>query len=268
MSFIVEKYAELPKPLRKPLWKWWHKTMNKYDSQNAANFMNYGYESLNGDPRPRLVNGDESDRYCIQLYDHVVNRADLKGKKVLEVGSGRGGGASYITRYYEPESYVGMDISESSIAFCNNHYKVDKLSFKQGIAEKIPFEDDSFDVVVNVESARCYNDMQAFFNEVFRVLKKGGKLLLADMVYPKELSLLRERMKNAMFNAIHETDISGNVVAALEKDSERREQLIDRIAPRILKNAARTFAGTIGTSRYNNFADGTFQYWSFVMAKN
>lgn len=267
MSRIVEKYAELPKPLRKPLWQWWHRTMNKYDSENAANFMNYGYESLNGDPRLKLVNGDETDRYCIQLYDHVVNRADLKGKKVLEVGSGRGGGASYITRYFKPESYVGMDISESSISFCNKHYKVDGLSFKHGIAEKLPFEDNSFDFVVNVESARCYSDMQAFFNEVYRVLKDDGKLLIADMIYPKEIEEFNARIARSKFKKQEETNISKNVVKALEKDSERREHLIDTKAPKILRKSFKTFAGTLGTSRYNNFANGVFQYWSFVLAK-
>lgn len=268
MSRIVEKYAELPKPLRKPLWQWWHKTMNKYDGENAANFMNYGYERLNGDPKITLKDDDETSRYCIQLYDHVVNRAEVKGKDVLEVGSGRGGGASYITRYYEPKSYTGMDITPSSIDFCNIHYEgVDGLSFKAGNAEKLPFEDNSFDFVVNVESARCYSDQPAFFSEVFRVLKADGKLLMADMRYPNEMDALRKMLKDAGFKTRHETNISKNVVAALEKDSERRENLIDTKAPKILRSSFKTFAGTIGTSRFNNFADGTFQYWSFVMEK-
>jgi ubiquinone/menaquinone biosynthesis C-methylase UbiE len=267
MTRIVEKYAELPKPLRKPLWQWWHRTMNKYDRENAANFMNYGYELLNGDPRLQLKEGDEIDRYCIQLYDHVVNRADLKGKDVLEVGSGRGGGASYITRYFNPKSYIGLDISESSIAFCNDHFDVPGLSFKHGIAEKLPFPDGTFDFVVNVESARCYNNMQAFFNEVYRVLKADGKLLIADMIYPKELEEFRARIDRSGFKVVHETNISRNVVAALDKDSARREHLIDTKAPKILRKSFKTFAGTVGTSRYNNFANGIFEYWSFVLEK-
>ncbi|MEA1873338.1 MAG: hypothetical protein U9N51_02775 [Bacteroidota bacterium] len=54
MSKIVEKFAELPKPLRKPLWKYWHNKMNEIDSDNQANFMNYGYENLNGDAKLEL----------------------------------------------------------------------------------------------------------------------------------------------------------------------------------------------------------------------
>lgn len=268
MTRIVEKYAELPKILRKPLWKWWHNTMNKHDSDNIAKFMNYGFNYLNGDAGIELKDQDETDRYCIQLYDHVVRKADLKTKNVLEVGVGRGGGASYITRYYEPRNYTGMDISKSSIAFCNNHYKdVEGLTFKCGNAEKLPFEDNSFDFVVNVESARCYNNQVAFFNEVFRVLKPNGKLLLADMIYPAEIDGFRSIIKQSGFNTLEETNISKNVVSGLEKDSKRREDLIDEKAPKFLRKSFKTFAGTLGTSRYNNFATGVFQYWSFILKK-
>ncbi len=268
MSRIIEKYAELPKLFRKPLWQWWHKKINKYDSDNIANFMNYGFSYLNDDPEIVLKESDEPNRYCIQLYDHVVNKAEIKGKEILEVGSGRGGGASYITRYYKPESYIGMDITPSSIDFCNKHYKnVDGLSFTCGNAEKLPFEDNSFHFVVNVESARCYNNQDKFFNEVFRVLKDDGKLLLADMVYPEEIEGLKDKMTTAGFVITSETNISENVVAALEKDSARREHLIDTKTPKFFRKSFKTFAGTVGTSRYNNFATGVFQYYSYILEK-
>ncbi|MDA3911188.1 MAG: class I SAM-dependent methyltransferase [Bacteroidales bacterium] len=268
MTKIIEKYAELPKPLRKPLWKWWHRKMNQYDSGNVANFMNYGYEYLNGDVRVQLKDQDEIDRYCIQLYDHVVNKFNLETKDVLEVGAGRGGGASYISRYFKPKSYIGMDISKSSIEFCNNYYdNVEALNFVCGNAEKLPFDDNMFDFVINVESARCYNNQLAFFNEVFRVLKPDGKLLLADMIYPVEIDKLQSIIKQSGFDIVQETNISKNVVSALEKDSDRREGLIDKKMPKFLRKSFKTFAGTLGTSRYNNFADGTFQYLSFVLEK-
>jgi len=268
MARIIEKYAELPKPLRKPLWKWWHKRMIKFDDDNIANFMNYGFSNLNGEPKLVLNENDETDRYCIQLYDHVVNKAKIKDTHVLEVGSGRGGGASYIARYYQPESYIGMDITPYSIQFCNEHYKdIEGLSFKCGSAEKLPFKDNSFDFVVNVESARCYNNQDLFFKEVFRVLKADGRLLLADMIYPEELADFKNKILNAGFRISSETNISANVVKGLENDSARRENLIDTKTPKIFRKYFKTFAGTIGTSRYNNFATGVFQYWSFIIEK-
>lgn len=47
---------------------------------------------------------DERNRYCIQLYHRTAAQADLSGRRVLEVGCGNGGGASYLTRTMRPAS--------------------------------------------------------------------------------------------------------------------------------------------------------------------
>lgn len=267
MSAIVDGYAELPRTIRKPLWQLWHKVMIRYDKDVTANFMNYGYQSLNGNPYLELLSKDENDRYCIQLYDHVVNRAELRDKEVLEVGSGRGGGASYITRYYKPKSYMGLDISASIIDFCNDYYDVKGLSFIKGIAEDLPFEPESFDAVVNVESARCYNSLEVFFNGVHKVLRKDGKFLLADMIRPKDVAEFKQKLSDCGFKTLHEKEITPNVVEALNRDSVRRETMIRKKVPKFLVGSFDTFAGTKGSNRYRSFTDGTFEYWSFVLEK-
>jgi ubiquinone/menaquinone biosynthesis C-methylase UbiE len=268
MSTIADLYAELPKPIRKPIWQIWHKVMIKYDKDVTANFMNYGYQGLNGDPHLELHEADENDRYCIQLYDHVVNRADLRNKEVLEVGSGRGGGASYITRYYKPKSYIGLDISGSIIDFCNNYYDVPGLSFKKGIAENLPYESGTFDALVNVESARCYNSLATFFNEVHRVLKDDGEFLFTDMIRPSNVEALKKDLLECGFKIVHETNITANVVEALDRDTERRETLIRKKVPGFLIKSFDSFAGAKGTERYYSFTNGTYDYWSFVLHKS
>src|SRR5688572_9980862 len=65
--------------------------------------MNYGYAELVDVPdRFNLQPADEAERYPIALYRHVVTLAPIAGRDVLEIGSGRGGGASYVTRYLKP----------------------------------------------------------------------------------------------------------------------------------------------------------------------
>ena len=59
--------------------------------------MNYDYAELDGSELD-LHDHPEKDRYFIQLYHYVAAAVELNGKKVLEVGSGRGGGASYVAR--------------------------------------------------------------------------------------------------------------------------------------------------------------------------
>ena len=87
------------------------------------------------------------------------------------MGSGRGGGASYISRHLKPKSVVGIDISKNAVRLCKSTHQYPNLSFYVGDSEKIPFEDESFDVVLNVESSHCYGNILLFLTEVKRVLK-------------------------------------------------------------------------------------------------
>ena len=218
LNVLVDKYCEVPRSFRKPMWQIWHKLLIRFDRDVTVNFMNYGYNSLNGEIPIFLEQNDEKNRYCIQLYDHVVNKADLKNKDILEVGSGRGGGASYIARYYAPKTYTGLDISGSIIDFCNSYYNTPYLSFVKGVAENQPFKNNSFDIVVNIESARCYSNLNTFFSEVYRVLRPGGYFLFADVIHKGEIESIQAKLKECGFDIIGNTNITKNVINALDKD--------------------------------------------------
>lgn len=268
MANFVDKYCEFPTALRRPMWRIWHNLLIRFDKDSAVNFMNYGYTGLNGDKVLALKKEDEKNRYCIQLYDHVVNNVDLKNKRVAEIGSGRGGGAHYIAKYYNTKEYKGVDISSGVINFCNNHYKLPGLSFIEGRAEKIPLETKSYDAVVNVESARCYSDLKVFFKEVHRILDDGGHFLFADMIEKHEVEDIRKDLISSGFSMKKEQNITKNVARGLEMDTERREKLIKKRIPGFLQNSFAAFAGTKGTTRYESFRNGKYEYWSFVLSKN
>src|ERR1017187_10440928 len=113
--------------------------------------MNYGYadDSL----KLNLEGDDEISRYPLQLYHATASQIDcIKNKDVLEVGCGRGGGASYIKRYLNPTTVTGMDLSKNAISFSSQRHKIEGLKFVAGNAENLPFDNESFDVVINVES--------------------------------------------------------------------------------------------------------------------
>jgi ubiquinone/menaquinone biosynthesis C-methylase UbiE len=267
MKKVIEYYCEFPTIARRPMWRIWHKLLIKYDKTVDVHFMNYGYANLNGEPKLELHPEDEHNRYCIQLYDHVVQKAKIRDKHVVEVGSGRGGGASYIARYHNPQSYIGVDICADTINFCNKYYKVPGLSFKKGKAEKIPIETKSQDVVVNVESARCYSNIKTFFNEANRILKDDGYFMFADMIEPHEVEDIRNKLLECGFTIESEANITPNVVKALNIDTPRREKMIAQKVPNFLRESFAQFAGTIGTERYDSFTNGKFDYRSFVLRK-
>ena len=100
--------------------------------------MNYGYYHKSFDLK--LENSDEIERYPIQLYHHLCSKINLENLKVLEVGSGRGGGASFISRYHKPSKMYGIDLSPKAVDLCNENYNIDNLNFLIGDSENIPFE--------------------------------------------------------------------------------------------------------------------------------
>ena len=131
---------------------------------DAMLFLNYGYEE---DPPMALplAASDEPNRFFIQQYHRTATQADLSGKRVLEVGCGHGGGASYLMRTLHPASYTGLDLNPAAIALCRRTHHLGGLDFVRGDAENLPFADQFFDAVINVESSHCYPRFPRFLSE-------------------------------------------------------------------------------------------------------
>jgi SAM-dependent methyltransferase len=224
-------------------------------------FMNYGFAS---DPTARtalrLEPSDEPDRLCIQLYDHVVGASELISRDILEVGSGRGGGASYLSRYRAPRSMTGMDLAQRAVELSRRHRRGPGLRFVQGDAQALPFPDDAFDLVVNVESSHCYASMTAFVAEVARVLKPAGSFAYADFRPAAEVPHLRACLSEGPLVLTSSEDITANVLEALRADSDRKSELIDMIVPRLFRRPFRRFAGIRTSSTFEKFESGELRY--------
>ena len=244
------------------IWYWYLSTIDK----NAEIiFMNYGYSKDNH--RIKLDESDEENRYSVQLYHFVANGAAINGKAVLEVGCGRGGGLSYITRYLSPKSATGVDLNKKAIEFCEKHYADETIDFLQANAQNLSFEDNTFDVVINIESAHRYTQIDAFIYEVYRVLKPGGFFLFADFGNETELKKLNIQFKKSNFQFVKEEVITRNVVEALELGTQDRQDLIKKLIPKILQGLGRNFAATVGSPTYNKFKTREFEYVFYVLTR-
>jgi ubiquinone/menaquinone biosynthesis C-methylase UbiE len=253
---------------RRLMMKSWYETLVVLDRERDITFMNYGYSDLNGSGDLPLRDNEQENRYSIQLYHHVAAAVDLKGKDVVEVGSGRGGGAAYIARYLGPRSMKGIDFSKKAIAFCRKYYSVDGLSFLQGDAEKLPLADNGVDVIINLESSHCYGSMTRFLSEVYRVLRPDGHFLFSDHRDHDKINLLHEQLKDSGLRLVKETDITQNVVKALDLDNDRKQRMIAQKCPRVLRREAEEFAAMKGTRAYETFRSGYSRYFSFVLHKS
>ncbi len=262
---IFRQLARLP-VLRRLLWRRWYNFLARRFADSRWTFMNYGYLAT-GDGQLALEHADEPDRYCIQLYDYTVSTAELAGRDVLEVGSGRGGGASYLHRYLRPASTVGVDYSHQAITFSRTTHRAPGLSFRQGDAEALPFEDNTFDVVVNVESSHCYGSMPTFLGQVARVLRPGGYFCYADMCAAGDVAALRSQMAATGLEQVLEEDIGAEVLRAMEADSQRKLELIQQFIPRLILDAFTNFAGVRDSNIWRSLSTGRTRYLRYVLRK-
>jgi SAM-dependent methyltransferase len=258
-----------PMAVRRFVWRACYGALAKRVSTPEWAFMNYGYAPTGLDVgAPPLSSSDEPDRLCIQLYLHAIGGFDLRDRDVLEVGSGRGGGASFISRYLQPRSMTGMDFSPEAVELCNRHRLAPGLAFVCGDAQSMPFSASSFDAVVNIESSHCYESMDTFLSEVCRVLRPGGRFFFADLRTVDGVYTLREQFNACGLTVEKETDITTNVLTALQLDNARKLELIDAFMPRVFHPPFRVFAGIAGTRNYAGLESGKLRYLSAQLAKS
>ena len=246
-------------------WRVWYNIFAKKAYSHDFFFMNYGFYDENLfikiDPE------EERERYPAQLYHHAATQEDISEKKVLEVGSGRGGGASYVSRYLKPKSVVGIDISKNAVRLCNSIHQYPNLSFCVGDSEKIPFKDESFDIVLNVESSHCYGNIPLFLAEVKRVLKPGGFFLWADFRLTKEMSVLFNCFLDSGLVKVREKNITDCVLNALKKMSKKRKEKIKKYVPKLVQPVFMSYAGVEGSGVYDSFVQNKLIYKSATFEK-
>ena len=267
--FLLTRPLEWFPRLKQRVFAWLYQYLAGYSGEEHRDwvFMNYGY----ADAEPaQLAKGDESDRYCIQLYRKVVEGVCLHSKVLMEVGCGRGGGLSFLQRYYHPAALHGIDLCEKAIEFCQRRYECSprtKLCFGTGDATDIPCAENKVDVLVNVESSHCYPSRKKFFAEAYRVLKSGGKFCYADLHEDGERERISQWLSAAGFVIWECEDITAGVVDALNLDSARKQKLINAKAPWFIRRPFGSFAGLVGSRPHRSFVIGARRYTRWQCSK-
>jgi ubiquinone/menaquinone biosynthesis C-methylase UbiE len=116
------------------------------------------------------------DRTC-----DLAVRLQPDPKMVLDIGCGTG----YLLRTVGgrcrgAEQLAGIDPAPSMIEVAISSSRDDRIRFSTGVAEKLPFADDTFDLVVSTTSFDHWGGQEAGLRECARVLRSGGHLVLVD----------------------------------------------------------------------------------------
>lgn len=112
-----------------------------------------------------------------------------EGDHVLDAGCGVGGAAFFIASQKNVK-VTGITLSEKQVALATQkakeHNLSDRVNFEEMDYTKTSFPDNSFDVIWACESICHTVDKKDFTDEAFRLLKKGGRLILCDYYLIKD----------------------------------------------------------------------------------
>lgn len=128
-------------------------------------------------------------------FDQRWRKQLLKEKEVhvsamLDIATGTGDIAIMAAQMFPDVSFQAMDLSAEMLKLAQ--IKVEKkglaerIKFKQGKAESLPYPDHSFDLVTCGFGVRNFHDLNQGLTEIYRILKPGGQVLILEFSQPKK----------------------------------------------------------------------------------
>jgi SAM-dependent methyltransferase len=233
-------------------------------TQDHLPYMNYGM--FCDESSPDYVENSEEEINYLELFGlcRSLLRADLN---FLEIGCGLGHGAQLIRDNFRPSHILAIDRSRNAILYAQKNLNGHGITylrtdFSDGIASH-----ESFDVIYTVESGGLC-PKQEHFEDAYRLLKKNGILLVANINTTNELAKKREFARRSGFLLYREKDVTQQVSAYLqsEKKARRLHSAIEGmpfhkyVICKLLSNSIREAARMPGSKSYNLLGSREFYY--------
>jgi len=124
------------------------------------------------------------------------------GDTLLDCGFGFGDQDILWAQQLKPKRIIGLNITASQVHLARRRVTElgldDRIDLRQGSATDMPLESNSVDKVVAVECAFHFRTRERFLREAWRVLRPGGRLVMADIIPMPAVSSLPKRLKQRL----------------------------------------------------------------------
>lgn len=221
----------------------------------ASFFLNYGYRSRGSTDEAQVSVPDVVfNANSVRLAYEVIGATDLRGKRVLDVGCGRGGTAALIAEHFDTP-VLGVDLSPEAIAFGRRTHQHPQLRFEVGDAEHLPCGNGAFDAVTNIESSHTYPNLRAFYGEVARVLASGGVFLYTDLLPVARWLEVRALLGPLGLSIATDREITPNVLLSCDEIAGMRAQAFGGNSA-----AMDNFLAVPGSHVYEQMRSGHWEY--------
>ena len=148
----------------------------------------FPYTKIPEDPKEAREYARSSTRHAkrpAQLFAKGLLDMGVTTGRILDVGTGSGIVALEIAKTLPNTEVIGLDLSEPLLDIARADAKAAGLTknliFKKGDAQEMPFEDNSFDTVVSLNTIHIVDSPVKMLNEVERILKPDGLAVLANI---------------------------------------------------------------------------------------
>lgn len=185
-------------------------------------FFNFGYRPLAGEAHIGPVLGPSfPNRDSAQLLFQLLGDVPVEGRRVLEIGCGRAGNLGLLQTLFGANPIHGLDLAPQSLAFGARHLQAG-AGLLTGDAERLPIKDASIPIVLSVETAHAYPNVERFLREVARVLDVGGWFLYTDLIHAASVEPYVAALGRLGLELRHRRDITANVAASRNVRAERQ----------------------------------------------
>ena len=228
-------------------------------------FLNYGYVP-DGSPEYAVVALPDHylNKNSVKLVLELAGDCPIQGKRVLDVGCGRGGTIHTLKTFFAPATLTGLDLSTTAVEFDRKAHRDARTTFHEGDAEHLPFADGAFDVVTNVESSHSYPNIHRFYSEVHRVLAPDGRFLYTDALSLQQIAASLAYLDHLGFELERNRNITRNVLLSCDQVAATRVQAFDsRNDQQLMQN----FLATPGSQVYEEMRSGRWEYRILTLRK-